>query len=71
MILANSISGFGFGGADVPGFFGTPSDELYVQFYQLGAWFPFFRAHTEIHTPNREPWLQSERVQIAIRDAIN
>lgn len=71
MLLQLSLSGHPYGGSDVPGFFGEPSDNLFIQFYQLGAWYPFFRAHTEINTPNREPWLQSERVQDAIRASIN
>lgn len=71
MILQLAISGHSFGGADVPGFYGNVTDNLFVKFYQLGAWYPFFRAHSHIDTPHREPWLQSERVQIAIRDSIN
>jgi mannosyl-oligosaccharide alpha-1,3-glucosidase len=71
MILSSAISGFSFGGADVPGFSGNPSDDLFVKFYQLGAWFPFFRAHSHIDYKKREPWLQSQRVQRVIRSAIN
>lgn len=33
MILQNSVAGAIFGGSDVPGFIGTPSDELYIRFY--------------------------------------
>jgi len=71
MILSNSLAGAINGGSDVPGFIGQPSDELYIRFYQLGAWEPFFRAHCDINNQNREPWIQSQRVQDAIRDAIN
>lgn len=71
MILQLGVSGHPYGGSDVPGFYGEVTDDLYVQFYQLGAFYPFFRAHTEINTPNREPWLQSDRVQTAIRASIN
>lgn len=71
MILQLGVSGHPFGGSDVPGFYGEVSDDLFIKFYQLGAFYPFYRAHTEINTPNREPWLQSERVQTAIRAAIN
>lgn len=39
--------------------------------YQLGVFYPFFRAHNEINYQKREPWLQSERVQNVIRDSIN
>lgn len=32
--------------------------------------YPFFRAHTNIECPYREPWLQSERVQEVIRSVV-
>ena len=48
MILQLGNAGHPFGGADVPGFSGTPTEELWIMFYQLGMYFPFFRAHSEI-----------------------
>lgn len=57
MLLQLAIAGHSFGGADVPGFYGNVTDDLFVRFYQLGAWFPFFRAHSHIDTSYREPWL--------------
>ena len=62
MIMSLGISGITHSGADVPGFIGVPEDDLFVQFYQLGVFFPFFRAHTDKWNPMREPWLQSPRV---------
>lgn len=44
-------------GADVGGFFGNPDTELLVRWYQLGAYYPFFRAHAHHDTKRREPWL--------------
>ena len=55
-LLSLSISGIPFVGADIPGFSGTPDDELYVLFYQLGSLFPFMRAHGHLNSPNREPY---------------
>lgn len=46
-----------FVGADVGGFFGNPDTELLVRWYQLGAYYPFFRAHAHHDTKRREPWL--------------
>ncbi|KAK6128410.1 hypothetical protein DH2020_037846 [Rehmannia glutinosa] len=43
--------------ADVGGFFGNPDTELLVRWYQLGAYYPFFRAHAHHDTKRREPWL--------------
>jgi alpha-glucosidase (family GH31 glycosyl hydrolase) len=33
MILQLAISGHSFGGADVPGFYGKVTDDLFVKFY--------------------------------------
>lgn len=46
-----------YAGADVGGFFGNPEPELLVRWYQLGAFYPFFRAHAHHDTKRREPWL--------------
>ena len=46
MLLSAGLAGLAFGGADVPGFYGDPSDHTYVLGYQLGVFLPFFRAHS-------------------------
>jgi alpha 1,3-glucosidase len=70
MLLALSISGFSFIGADVGGFFGNPDAQLLVRWYQAGAFYPFFRAHAHIETQRREPWLFGEDNMNLIRAAI-
>ncbi|GAA93397.1 glycoside hydrolase family 31 protein [Mixia osmundae IAM 14324] len=70
MILSNSIAGMAWSGADVGGFFGNPSHELLVRWYQSGAWHPFFRAHAHIDTKRREPYLFDEPIRGYIRDMI-
>jgi alpha 1,3-glucosidase len=57
MLLTNGIAGMTFAGADVGGFFGNPSPEMLVRWYQVGAFMPFFRAHGHIDTKRREPYL--------------
>ena len=57
MLLANSVSGIIFGGSDLPGFAGIPEEDLWVQEYQIGVFYPFFRAHANKDTLVREPWL--------------
>ncbi|GFY87476.1 glycosyl hydrolases family 31 protein [Actinidia rufa] len=57
MILTLGLTGITFSGADVGGFFGNPEPELLVRWYQLGAYYPFFRAHAHHDTKRREPWL--------------
>lgn len=70
-LLTLGVSGIYFGGCDMPGFAGNPSDDLAVAFYELGAFYPFMRAHNNMNFTsqdqtsnafNREPWLQSPRV---------
>lgn len=35
---------------------GRPSPELYLRWFQLGAWLPLFRTHTAPGAGRREPW---------------
>ncbi len=56
--------------ADVGGFFGNPSIEMLVRWYQAGAFMPFFRAHGHIDTKRREPYLFDEPYKGMLRDAI-
>jgi alpha-glucosidase (family GH31 glycosyl hydrolase) len=39
------LSGMNYFGSDIGGFTGTPSDELYIRWFQFGAFCPVFRAH--------------------------
>ncbi|KAM0750382.1 hypothetical protein T439DRAFT_326351 [Meredithblackwellia eburnea MCA 4105] len=70
MLLTNGIAGMTFSGADVGGFFGNPSVEMMVRWYQVGAFSPFFRAHGHIDTKRREPYLFDQPYQGYMRDAI-
>lgn len=56
--------------ADVGGFFGNPETEMLVRWYQLGAFFPFFRAHAHIDTKRREPYLLDEPYKSILRDTL-
>lgn len=70
MLLSMGVSGFPFAGADVGGFFGDPDEELLLRWYQVGAFYPFFRGHGHIDTKRREPWLFGEPWTSRIRTAI-
>lgn len=70
MCLSEAVAGYSFCGADVGGFFGNPEPELFARWYQVGAFQPFFRAHSHIDTKRREPWLMPEDTKLVIRDAI-
>jgi alpha 1,3-glucosidase len=70
--MSLGVSGIIFSNADVPGCVGEPTDDNFIQEYQAGVFYPFFRAHANIsNLLNREPWLRSERVQKVIRNAIH
>ena len=56
MLTNLSISGVPFVGADIGGFTGAPSGELYTRWLQAAALTPFMRSHSAIDTPQREPW---------------
>ncbi|CAL5368853.1 unnamed protein product [Camellia sinensis] len=71
MILTLGLTGLTFSGADVGGFFGNPEVELLVRWYQIGAYYPFFRAHAHHDTKRREPWLFGERNTELMREAIH
>ncbi|KAK9096126.1 hypothetical protein Sjap_021623 [Stephania japonica] len=70
MVLTLGLTGITFSGADVGGFFGNPDTELLVRWYQLGAYYPFFRAHAHHDTKRREPWLFGDHNTELMRDAI-
>ncbi|KAJ6815921.1 putative glucan 1,3-alpha-glucosidase [Iris pallida] len=71
MVLTLGLTGMSFSGADVGGFFGNPETDLLVRWYQLGAYYPFFRAHAHHDTKRREPWLFGERNTALMREAIH
>uniref|UniRef100_A0A8C5DSA0 Glycoside hydrolase family 31 N-terminal domain-containing protein n=1 Tax=Gouania willdenowi TaxID=441366 RepID=A0A8C5DSA0_GOUWI len=70
MCLSLGLVGISFCGADVGGFFKSPSAELLVRWYQTGAYQPFFRAHAHLDTPRREPWLFGPENTALIREAV-
>src|SRR5580700_5465239 len=50
------LGGFAFSGADVGGYAGTPSPELLTKWFEVGAFQPIDRDHTEKGTGDQEPW---------------
>ena len=70
MLLSIGLAGLPFSGADVGGFFGNPDAELMTRWYQLGAFYPFFRGHAHLESKRREPWLFGEETTGHIRTAI-
>jgi alpha-glucosidase len=56
MLTNMSVSGVPFVGADVGGFTGNASAELYTRWLQAAALTPFYRSHVAANLQDREPW---------------
>lgn len=67
-ILGLGLCGIPFTGPDIGGFSGDPSPELYTRWFQLAAFLPFFRTHSALTTPKREPWVFGEPFTGIVRD---
>jgi alpha-glucosidase len=70
MLLGLGLSGFTFVGADIGGFSGIASAQLFTRWLQAGIFYPFMRAHTEINTPDQEPWAYGAAHETLNRRAI-
>ncbi|MGW6152738.1 glycoside hydrolase family 31 protein [Streptomyces sp. NPDC055144] len=56
LVLGLGLCGVPYSGPDVGGFDGEPSPELYLRWFQLGAYLPLFRTHAALRAGRREPW---------------
>lgn len=56
LVLGLGLCGVPYSGPDVGGFTGSPSPELYLRWFQLGAYLPLFRTHAAYFAGRREPW---------------
>ncbi|MDW4904377.1 glycoside hydrolase family 31 protein [Streptomyces sp. ADMS] len=56
LVMGLGLCGVPYSGPDVGGFHGSPSPELYLRWFQLGAYLPLFRTHTSLRAGRREPW---------------
>ena len=59
-VIHCSLSGQPFVGPDIGGFSGNPSAELYLRWFQMATFLPFFRTHSALTTTRREPWTYGE-----------
>jgi len=71
MLLNLGLSGIPFCGTDIGGFGGDTEPELLARWYQLGAFYPFSRNHSDIRSIRQEPWLFGEDVERVARDSIS
>ncbi|WP_128976347.1 glycoside hydrolase family 31 protein [Streptomyces roseicoloratus] len=76
LVLGLGLCGVPYSGPDVGGFDGSPSPELFLRWYQLGAWLPLFRTHAAFDAGRREPWefgpevLEHARAALAERERL-
>jgi alpha-glucosidase len=57
MLLNLGLSGFAIAGDDIGGFSGSPPMDLLTKWFEVGAFNPIFRDHTEKGTNPQEPWV--------------
>jgi alpha-glucosidase len=70
MLMGLGVSGFPFVGSDIGGFVRMPSAELCTRWLQVGVFSPFMRMHTELATPDKEPWSFGWRCEAVNKAAI-
>lgn len=70
MCLNIALCGLSLCGADVGGFFGTPTPALNARWHQVAAFQPFMRAHSHHDTVRREPWMFGEPHTSHVRQAL-
>tara|TARA_B110001452_G_scaffold197556_1_gene167493 strand:+ start:670 stop:3537 length:2868 start_codon:yes stop_codon:yes gene_type:complete len=75
MLLNLGLCGITFSGADVGGFLGKPTytahdhdPELFIRWFQTGAYQPFFRGHAHEHSSRREPWTYGDETTATLRE---
>jgi alpha-glucosidase len=66
MLLSMGISGFLLVGDDIGGFAGSPTPDLLTRWFEVGAFNPIYRDHTEKGSADQEPWVHGPE-QEAIR----
>ena len=70
MVSNLGLAGMPFSGADVGGFVGECSGDLFKRWIALGAFQPLFRSHTMINSRSAEPWSFGEEVEEIARNFI-
>ncbi len=66
-VLGLGLSGIPYTGPDIGGFGGHPSAELFVRWFQMATFLPFFRTHSAWDVPPREPWTWGEPALSIVR----
>lgn len=70
MLCNLGLSGIAFVGADIGGFAGNATAELFARWMQLGMLYPLMRGHSALTTAQHEPWTFGDRVEKICRQYI-
>lgn len=55
-VLGLGLSGIPYSGSDIGGFKGDPTPELYLRWFQMACFHPFYRTHCSNDSKPRTPW---------------
>jgi alpha-glucosidase len=70
MLCNLGLSGVAFVGADIGGFSGNATAELFARWMQVGVLYPLMRAHTVNESARHEPWCFGEKIEQICRQYI-
>ncbi|MBH8563725.1 glycoside hydrolase family 31 protein [Nostoc sp. CENA67] len=70
MLCNLGLSGVGFVGADIGGFAGNATAELFARWMQVGILYPLMRGHSALTTAQHEPWVFGDRIEKICREYI-
>jgi alpha-glucosidase len=70
MSLNLGLSGQPLSGADIGGYAGNATPELFGQWIALGAFYPFSRAHAAVESESQEPWVFGKKIEDVSRTAL-
>ncbi len=70
-LMNMGLSGLSFAGADIGGYAGGPSPDLYTRWLEAGVFYPLCRTHTEFGSPEQDPWSYGVRREKINRDSID
>ncbi len=70
MLCNLGLSGVAFVGADIGGFAGNASAELFARWMQVGMLYPLMRGHSALSTAQHEPWVFGDKVEKICREYI-
>ncbi len=70
MVLSLGLCGQPLSGPDIGGFDGDPEPELFARWFELGAYLPFVRGHSEKSACRKEPWSFGPEVEACVKAAL-